>query len=105
MEVWTESFKGDFSHTLSLPLDSGFRVEHLVSVPSHRVFVGACNDLSLRMFSDPNQGMAVQYQVTCPGSVFCMHYCRETGQLLTGGMGIITFWGFWISTQVGLIGW
>ncbi|XP_062329661.1 WD repeat-containing protein 87-like isoform X3 [Osmerus eperlanus] len=102
MEVWTENFKGDFSHTQSLPLDSGFRVEHLVSVPSHRVFVGACNDLSLRMFSDPNQGMSVQYQVICPGSVFCMHYCRETGQLLTGGMGIITFWGFWISTQIPL---
>ncbi|KAK6295668.1 hypothetical protein J4Q44_G00333810 [Coregonus suidteri] len=45
MEVWTENLRGDLRHNLSLPLDSGYRVEHLVSVPSQRVFVGACDVL------------------------------------------------------------
>lgn len=93
MEVWTENLRGDLKHNLSLPLDRGYRVEHLVSVPSQRVFVGACDDLSLHVFSDPTQGMVVLYRANCLGSVLCMHYCKETGKLLTGSMGIITFWG------------
>uniref|UniRef100_A0A8K9V8J3 Small-subunit processome Utp21 domain-containing protein n=1 Tax=Oncorhynchus mykiss TaxID=8022 RepID=A0A8K9V8J3_ONCMY len=101
MEVWTENLRGDLKHSLSLPLDRGYRVEHLVSVPSQRVFVGACDDLSLRVFSDPTQGMAVLYRANCLGSVLCMHYCKETEELLTGSMGIITFWGFWTNLQVG----
>uniref|UniRef100_A0A4W5JL33 Uncharacterized protein n=1 Tax=Hucho hucho TaxID=62062 RepID=A0A4W5JL33_9TELE len=100
MEVWTENLRGDLRRNLSLPLDRGYRVEHLVSVPSQRVFVGACNDLSLRVFSDPTQGMAVLYRANCLGSVLCMHYCKEAEELLTGSMGIITFWGFWTNLQV-----
>uniref|UniRef100_A0A4W5JPD1 Uncharacterized protein n=1 Tax=Hucho hucho TaxID=62062 RepID=A0A4W5JPD1_9TELE len=105
MEVWTENLRGDLRRNLSLPLDRGYRVEHLVSVPSQRVFVGACNDLSLRVFSDPTQGMAVLYRANCLGSVLCMHYCKEAEELLTGSMGIITFWGFWtnLQTHLGII--
>ncbi|XP_035647211.1 WD repeat-containing protein 87-like [Oncorhynchus keta] len=105
MEVWTENLRGDLKHNLSLPLDRGYRVEHLVSVPSQRIFVGACDDLSLRVFSDPTQGMAVLYRANCLGSVLCMHYCKETEELLTGSMGIITFWGFWtnLQTHLGII--
>lgn len=63
--------------------------------------MGACSDLSLRVFH-PGQGCVLQYRAVLPASVFCMHYCEETEELLTGGMGIITFWGFWTSLDVPL---
>uniref|UniRef100_A0A3P8YEM4 Uncharacterized protein n=1 Tax=Esox lucius TaxID=8010 RepID=A0A3P8YEM4_ESOLU len=100
MEVWSESQRGDLRRGQSLALDSGYWVEHLVSVPSQQVFVAACNDLSLRVFSDQKQGMEFLYRADCLGSVVCTCYCKETGELLTGSMGLITFWGFWTTPQV-----
>ncbi|XP_019901036.2 WD repeat-containing protein 87 [Esox lucius] len=102
MEVWSESQRGDLRRGQSLALDSGYWVEHLVSVPSQQVFVAACNDLSLRVFSDQKQGMEFLYRADCLGSVVCTCYCKETGELLTGSMGLITFWGFWTTPQTHL---
>ncbi|KAJ7990432.1 hypothetical protein DPEC_G00300260 [Dallia pectoralis] len=105
MEVWSENQRGYLERERSLALDSGYWVEHLVSVPSQQVIVGACNDLSLRVFSEPKQGMGVLYRAICLGSVVCMCYCRETDELLTGSMGLITFWGFWTTpkTHLGVV--
>ncbi|KAK1785135.1 hypothetical protein P4O66_018545, partial [Electrophorus voltai] len=46
--------------------------------------------------------MNLQFRAVLLSSVFSMHYCKQTEELLTGGMGIITFWAFWPSLDVPL---
>ncbi|KAL7870807.1 hypothetical protein SRHO_G00083040 [Serrasalmus rhombeus] len=102
IKVWTQNKRGKLAHYKSVPMENNYKVDHLVFIPSQRVFVGSCSDLSLRVFSNPGQGMVLQYQAVLLSSVLCMHYCKDTEELLTGGMGIITFWGFWTSLDVQL---
>ncbi|XP_036440691.1 WD repeat-containing protein 87-like [Colossoma macropomum] len=102
MKVWKQNKRGKLAYYKSVPMENNYKVENLIFIPSQRAFVGACSDLSLRVFSGPGQGMVLQYRAILLGSVLCMHYCKDTEELLTGGIGIITFWGFWTSLDVQL---
>lgn len=75
-------------------MERSYRVKHLVYVPAQRVLVGACSDVSLRVFTDITGDIRVSCHVVCPASVDCMHFCPETNELLTGSLGLIAFWGF-----------
>ncbi|CAL8350690.1 unnamed protein product [Lota lota] len=95
LEVWRLGQQGALRPSLSLPMgDTSYKVQHLLSVPSQGVLVGACSDHYLRLFSNLGHQMSLVYQVACPALVLCMHYCLETGQVLTGSAGNISFWGF-----------
>ncbi|KAI4888069.1 hypothetical protein NFI96_022746 [Prochilodus magdalenae] len=95
--VWTQDTRGMLSHYKTIPMEKSYKIEHLVFVPSQKAFVGACSDLSLRVFSDPGQDMVLQYRAELQNQVLCMHYCKDTEELLTGSLGMIMVWGFWTS--------
>uniref|UniRef100_A0A8C4WP71 WD repeat-containing protein 87 n=1 Tax=Gopherus evgoodei TaxID=1825980 RepID=A0A8C4WP71_9SAUR len=63
-------------------------------VPSLRLLATYCDDLHLRLFGDHSQGLPLLTAVRCPHSVTSMCYNPETGELVTGAIGAISFWAF-----------
>lgn len=56
MDMWADDGQGQLRHYLSIPMEKQYRVEHLVFVPTQRILVGACSDLSLCVFTDTPPG-------------------------------------------------
>ncbi|XP_069043696.1 WD repeat-containing protein 87-like [Lepisosteus oculatus] len=99
MEAWVETEEREMSRFGSFPLEGGYLVERLLFVPGQRLFVGYCSDVALRLYGDLKQQVGLLQRAACPGSVTSMHYSQETGEVVTGGVGLIAFWGFWPRPQ------
>lgn len=66
----------------------------VVHVPRRRLFVAYCEDIHLRLFSDHSQDLKQLTTMTSPYSISSMHYNSETGELMTGAIGLLAFWSF-----------
>ncbi|CAI5780772.1 repeat-containing 87 [Podarcis lilfordi] len=66
-----------------------------ISYASHlHLFVAYCDDIHLRLFGDHTQECKMLSEVKSPYSVTSMCYNPETGEVVTGAIGIVAFWGF-----------
>ncbi|XP_073178484.1 WD repeat-containing protein 87 [Lepidochelys kempii] len=77
-----------------VPMAQRVKVLQVSHVPSLRLLVTYCDDLHLRLFGDHSQGLRLLGAVRCPHSVTSMCYNPETGELVTGAIGAISFWAF-----------
>ncbi|XP_071822870.1 uncharacterized protein [Apostichopus japonicus] len=67
-------------------------INHLLSVPQHRVFIGFCSDMSLRVFTDVLHKCSELSKTEIPTSVLCMAYNEDMDELVTGGHGSLQTW-------------
>ncbi|XP_044844193.1 WD repeat-containing protein 87 isoform X2 [Mauremys mutica] len=77
-----------------VPMAQRVKVLQLSYVPSLRLLATYCDDLHLRLFGDHSQGLRLLTAVRCPHSITSMCYSPETGELVTGAIGAISFWAF-----------
>ncbi|TFJ97116.1 1,5-anhydro-D-fructose reductase-like [Platysternon megacephalum] len=77
-----------------VPMAQRVKVLQVCYVPSQRVLATYCDDLHLRLFGDHSQGLRLLTAARCPHSVTSMCYNPETGELVTGAIGAISFWAF-----------
>nr|XP_042696424.1 WD repeat-containing protein 87 [Chrysemys picta bellii] len=77
-----------------VPMAQRVKVLQVSYVPSQRLLATYCDDLHLRLFGDHTQGLRLLTAVRCPHSVTSMCYNPETGELVMGAIGAISFWAF-----------
>ncbi|XP_063054012.1 uncharacterized protein LOC134448246 [Engraulis encrasicolus] len=99
IETWVDDGQGSLQHHSTIPVYGRYKIELMQYIPNRGILVGYCNDVCLRLLTDNTQEMVMLCQAECPASVASMLYCPETGELLTGSMGLVAFWGFYTSTQ------
>uniref|UniRef100_A0A8C8RE57 Uncharacterized protein n=1 Tax=Pelusios castaneus TaxID=367368 RepID=A0A8C8RE57_9SAUR len=78
------------------------KVLQISPVPSLRLLATYCDDLHLRLFGDHSQGLRLLSSLRSPHSVTSMCYNAETGELVTGAIGSITFWAFSLGPALAL---
>ncbi|XP_060131237.1 WD repeat-containing protein 87 [Zootoca vivipara] len=66
-----------------------------ISYVSHlHLFVTYCDDIHLRLFGDHTQECKMLSEVKSPYTVTSMCFNPETGEVVTGAIGIVAFWCF-----------
>ncbi|XP_067316967.1 WD repeat-containing protein 87-like [Anolis sagrei] len=70
------------------------RVLMIVHVSHLHLLVAFCDDIHLRFFGDYTQGYQLLSEMSSPYSITSLCSNSETGELVTGAIGIVTFWSF-----------
>ncbi|XP_033628785.1 uncharacterized protein LOC117291264 [Asterias rubens] len=89
--VWTiSSLDENAVKCIKFPMKAA--ISRMIYIAHHRVFVGFCNDMTLRTFSDLIHNCAELTQITCLSTVLCMAYNECNDELITGGHGCLQTW-------------
>ncbi|KAH0631492.1 hypothetical protein JD844_005831 [Phrynosoma platyrhinos] len=66
----------------------------IVYVPHLNLLVAYCDDIHLRFFGDHTQKFKLLSEMNSPYSITSMCSNPETGEVVTGAIGIVAFWSF-----------
>uniref|UniRef100_H9GVN0 Uncharacterized protein n=1 Tax=Anolis carolinensis TaxID=28377 RepID=H9GVN0_ANOCA len=66
----------------------------IVHVSHLHLLVAFCDDIHLRFFGDYTQGFQLLSEMSSPYQITSLCSNSETGELVTGAIGIVTFWSF-----------
>uniref|UniRef100_A0A8D0AZV3 WD repeat-containing protein 87 n=1 Tax=Salvator merianae TaxID=96440 RepID=A0A8D0AZV3_SALMN len=75
-------------------LEEDPRVLLIAHVPCWHLFVAYCEDIHLRFLGDHTQDFKLLSEMISPFSITSMCYSPETGEIVTGAIGMLAFWSF-----------
>ncbi|EDV26453.1 uncharacterized protein TRIADDRAFT_54468 [Trichoplax adhaerens] len=90
INIWTIANAGFTKKFQRIKIQS-ITINHLTYVAKHRVFVGFCQDLYLRVFSSVFDELS---RALCPTTVLSVFYNEPTDEIFTCGVGFISIWKF-----------
>ncbi|XP_077997831.1 WD repeat-containing protein 87-like [Glandiceps talaboti] len=91
VQLWTINSYNDVQ-VQSRKFDIHPTIMTIMFVPQHRVFVGFCNDLHMRIFSDAKHKISELSSTPCSTTILCMAFNEVTDELITGGYGVLQSW-------------